>query len=449
MVAEHGPDDIDSSSGERDYGLFVVLAFAAFAVVERVRDRVAARGGLRSEVAGAEQSAVVPSGSVVVAADSARVSWCGCEAGDAGEPVGTVEHGQVAAGRGEELRGQEHTESGQAQEDRGVFVLAKSGLDLPIHLADLLMQVQDVGGEFRDDAGAHTLAGHGRVLPVRGVDRAGGDPSSVAAALFGQPAGQSGLPDAAQPVRGLVPGQQGHRGFGSGVVERGFQRGEELQQSGSEPVEGSGPVRDQVGAVRGQQPQLSADLVPGPQRLQVPTHPGLVGDDRGVFRVGLPVTAVGTRRVMHGPARDVEQFLLMSHEDADQQRRAAVVQIDRPTHGTAVREPGDRGQQLEQLTLVVGDLPRQQPHTIRVDDDAVMVVLARIDSRPYSRHCLLLSHHRVGPFLMARPHIGVLSGRPVADPLGGARNLSRAASRILATPLLTGWAGPGLRSLIE
>ena len=34
VVAEHGPEYVDASAGERKEGLFVALAFTAFAVVK-------------------------------------------------------------------------------------------------------------------------------------------------------------------------------------------------------------------------------------------------------------------------------------------------------------------------------------------------------------------------------------------------------------------------------
>jgi hypothetical protein len=45
-------------------------------------------------------------------------------------------------------------------------------------------------------------------------------------------------------------------------------------------------------------------------------HPRLIGDDRGVLSIGLPVTAVGARGVMHGPSGDVAQLLVIVEQPA-------------------------------------------------------------------------------------------------------------------------------------
>jgi hypothetical protein len=53
-----------------------------------------------------------------------------------------------------------------------------------------------------------------------------------------------------------------------------------------------GPVTGQVGAPGAHDAQIDTDLVAAAHRPQIPAHAGLVGDDRGVFRVRFAVTAV-------------------------------------------------------------------------------------------------------------------------------------------------------------
>ena len=91
------------------------------------------------------------------------------------------------------------------------------------------------------------------------------------------------------------------------------------------------------------------------QWVEVSAHPRLVGDDRGVLRIGLAVTAVGARGVMHNPSRNVEELLVVVEQQRDQQRRAAGIQIDRPSNRSAISYRFDRSDQITQSVFVVGD----------------------------------------------------------------------------------------------
>lgn len=51
VVAEHRPDDVDSSSRQSQYGLLVVLALGALLLVVGARSGAVSSGGLRGEVA--------------------------------------------------------------------------------------------------------------------------------------------------------------------------------------------------------------------------------------------------------------------------------------------------------------------------------------------------------------------------------------------------------------
>ena len=143
---------------------------------------------------------------------------------------------------------------------------------------------------------------------------------------------------------------------------------------------------DHVESVGGQQPQVDRDLVRDPDGLQVGAHAGLVGDDPGVLRVGLPVAAIRRRGVVHDSARDIEQLLAVAGEQRDQQRRAAVGQVRRPADLAVAGELDHGGDQVEQRGLVVADLRRQPNAAVAVDDDAVMRAFAGVDSGPKCRH---------------------------------------------------------------
>src|SRR6218665_2489518 len=95
-VARERPDYVDVSSGEGEGGLFVVLSFAAFPVV--------VGAGLGMGMGGR----------------FGRVGAGG--AGVVGEPVGGFERSEGAACEGDELRGKQGPEPGDAQQGFGVLV---------------------------------------------------------------------------------------------------------------------------------------------------------------------------------------------------------------------------------------------------------------------------------------------------------------------------------------
>lgn len=198
--------------------------------------------------------------------------------------------------------------------------------------------------------------------------------------MFLQPGVQPGLSGAADPVRGPVLGQQQQGRFGAAVVKGPLQRREVFQQLGLQAVDRPDPVRGFVRPPGGEDPQAGADLIPGPQRLQVPAHPGLVRDHGGVFGVGFAFPAVELGGVVDDPARDVEDVLAVGDEDGDQQRRAAVVQVGGPDHFVLVGQFEDAGDEFEQGGFVVGDFLREQTVSVGVDHDAVMMGFAGIDT---------------------------------------------------------------------
>jgi hypothetical protein len=64
--------------------------------------------------------------------------------------------------------------------------------------------------------------------------------------------------------------------------------GKYSSQDGAKPVAGTGSVADQIDAPGDEQAQVSANLVAAADWLQVPPHPGLVGDDCRVSGVCFP-----------------------------------------------------------------------------------------------------------------------------------------------------------------
>ncbi|GAB3569454.1 hypothetical protein GCM10027445_21320 [Amycolatopsis endophytica] len=188
----------------------------------------------------------------------------------------------------------------------------------------------------------------------------------------------------------MVTGKQGERGFAGTVIESPLESREIVEQLGSQTVDRSGAIADQVGAARGQDPQVHTDFVAWPQRLQVAPHAGLVCDDRGVLGIGLAVSAVAGCRVVDGAAGNVEQALIVVDQQRQQQRRASAVEIDRPGCGAFAGEFGNVGEEFQQRRLVVGDSPGQPSFPVGVHHDAMVMRFACVDSGPELGHGHLL-----------------------------------------------------------
>ena len=180
-------------------------------------------------------------------------------------------------------------------------------------------------------------------------------------------------------------GQQNEHGLVLRVVESPLQRGEVLEHRRTQPIDRAHTVMDNVQPVRGKEAQIDGDLGGDADGLQIGAHAGLVGDDPRILRVGLSVTPIRCRGVMHNPARDIEQLLPVRREQSDQQRSTAVGEIRCPTDLVTV-DPDDSRYQVEQLSLVIADLGRQQDAAFPVDHDAVMGPLAGVDSGPECWH---------------------------------------------------------------
>jgi hypothetical protein len=101
-------------------------------------------------------------------------------------------------------------------------------------------------------------------------------------------------PRGTQPTdcrRGLKATDQHQRAVTS-EVKNPFQRGKDAQQEIAKPVDAPGPVGSQISAISGHQPQLGNVLVEHLKSAQIPPHPGLIRDDRGVLSVSLALAAI-------------------------------------------------------------------------------------------------------------------------------------------------------------
>jgi hypothetical protein len=86
--------------------------------------------------------------------------------------------------------------------------------------------------------------------------------------------------------------------------------------------------------------------------------------------------------MVHCPAGDVEDVLAVTDEQGDQQRRPAMVEIGRPHHLVPVRELEHTGEELEQGWFVIGDSLGEQPVSVGVDHNAMMMGFAGVNTGP-------------------------------------------------------------------
>ena len=105
--------------------------------------------------------------------------------------------------------------------------------------------------------------------------------------------------------------------------------GRHRQQGVSEPVGGPGGVRGEVGVSAVEDPQPHQQLVAGGRPAQaVGVAPGVVGEHRGVFGVGLGRPGVKVRGASHRQARHIGHRNLSASGRLQQQRRRRAGRVD-------------------------------------------------------------------------------------------------------------------------
>ena len=221
--------------------------------------------------------------------------------------------------------------------------------DLSVDAREVSIDGSDLPGKLGHQHRPDILGGQDGGSRVSSVDGCLRDAGAIAAGSRPQPRSKPGDTDPAETLWGRVVGQQHKRGLVLRVVERPLLRREVLKHRCSQPVDRAHSVVDHIQPVRGQQPQIDGDLGGDPHGLKVGTHAdaGVVSDDAGILRVGLPITAIRRRSVMNDPAR-VEQLLPVSGEQSNQQRGTAIGEVCRPTDPTVTVEVDDGSNQVEQ-----------------------------------------------------------------------------------------------------
>src|SRR5215210_5791763 len=287
-VAQHRPQDVDPSSGERDEGLGVPLALGPLALVEGPGVRRAAQAGKSREEEDALEDLVASTHPAVVARPLAGVAGGRDQTGVGGELVGALEGTEISCGH-QEFGPEDRTDAGKASEDPSLGTLEKTARYLLIEGGEALLEDEDLPGELRADAGGDLLGGQ---LDALGFRCGEGFVDQLVGSLNGAPlevGDQTLMPRPADPGRRLVAGEEDE---GALLVEvQGALEGrEERQQRLSEAGYGAGSVDDEVASTGEEELQLGQRSLLRSKLGEIRSHTGLVGDDAGVplVRFGLP-----------------------------------------------------------------------------------------------------------------------------------------------------------------
>lgn len=186
-----------------------------------------------------------------------------------------------------------------------------------------------------------------------------------------------------------------------------------MQEHRTEPVHRAGAIVHEVLTSCGEQPQLGSCFIGLPHQGHIAPDAGLVGNDDGVFRVGLRFASVYAGGVVNDAAGDVVQRLFVCSEDRLEQSGTAVVEVGGPRDVGSAREGCDVTEEGEYLPFSVLEPAGEQfgSVAVAVDDDAVVFGLAGIDTGPELRHAV--SIRSVRWVRRERPCRHVLTGRTV------------------------------------
>src|SRR5829696_1534969 len=396
-VAQHRPEDVDPSAGPGDQRLVVPLALRPLAVVEcpGLRRATEAREGrLVEDLLEPPVAAAHPA---VVARAFSGIAGRRSQAGEGGELVGAGEAVPRIAHRRQELRAQERPHARQAGEYTRQRVGAEACLDLCIEGGDPLLEGEHLPGKFGDDGSGYPLGGRHYPLGFGGRNRrpgqAGGVPGTPALEVrLNAPA-----PGTEHRARCLVAAQQ-LEGAPVAHVRQGTLQARKRREEGIPyPLERPALVGHQVAAAREEEPQLGEQLVGGLERLEIASHTRLLGDDECVTAVGLGLASEAVTGPVHREARDVQDPLVASPKECQQQRCTASGLVDRPAR-LATRNGEDLFDERREVGLLVLDPAREQDLTLGIDDHRPMEFLAHVHAdprlRPHHRLCRVHRHLR-------------------------------------------------------
>jgi hypothetical protein len=149
---------------------------------------------------------------------------------------------------------------------------------------------------------------------------------------------------------------------------------------------------------RGQDPQVSDDLIRCGDRGQIAAQAGGLGDGVGVFGVSLALTGVCPGHPVDQPPRDVHHRRPGGQQEHQQQPSRAGGHVHRPRHlvGRAV----SAGDQLLDRGLPVGQLLAEHHPACLIDRARMVLPLADVDPDPdllAYRHAVRLPSSLVKP----------------------------------------------------
>jgi len=93
--------------------------------------------------------------------------------------------------------------------------------------------------------------------------------------------------------------------------------------------------------------------------------------------------------MMYSSPGQVEHGLLVRDQERERQRGLTPDDIDCPGH--VFSQYGDVGDECPQLGFVIDDASREEPFSIGVDHDAVVMLLSDVDACPHAIHTHLPS----------------------------------------------------------
>src|SRR5215212_8199786 len=383
-VAQHRPQDVDPSSGERDEGLGVPLALLPLAIVEGSGVRRATQAGESRQEEDALEDLVASTHPAVVAHPLAGVASGRDQTGVGGELVGAREGRKITDGH-KKLGPEDRTDAGQAREYPDLGAFEKTARYLPIHAGQALLEGEDLIGALD----AAPLEMGGQTLASRPADLR----------------------------RSLVAGEEDQRAFGAqvqGALEGREKRHKRLSEAGY----GASLVDYEVAPASEEEPQLGEGALLGSEFGEIPSHASLLGDEAGIPPVGLGLPAVGVAGAVDDQAGNVENPLPPLPQQRQQERRAPTGLVDGPHEFSRKRER--LVDELEEVGLVVFDPARKHlvARARSVERVSPVELLAGIDADPGFVHEDLL-HHSLAfePSPTERPADGSLCSESPISPI--------------------------------
>jgi len=159
-LCEHGPEDVDSSSGEGDERLVMALSVASLAFIEGAADRIAE--GAEGRLVEDPLERVVGIGRPWQALGLARLPQDWSDACRGRQGAGASEAVDLAD-LGQELGSENDPHAGQAADERPVRVVGKQGLESFVELGNAALGVQGFRGHVADQPGGGDLGRHSRL----------------------------------------------------------------------------------------------------------------------------------------------------------------------------------------------------------------------------------------------------------------------------------------------